>query len=561
MLKPRLKRYSNIFSRILRTLVRVVAAVAVATLWTAPVSAQAPGAHLPAGADTMSIESLTVRAYTALGPGNVQRPLALYKAGASRYSPSLSERERYFSVIAMVNVGYVYLFYYHNPEQAYPYLARGLKTAKENNFISLVPGALDNLAKVHGDYGDTQTELRMLKEAFELTMREDQGTMYALSQMPVHLRVMVFLDMVMTAVRHNLIGEIAAEVEVMARAPVPGIHLSPYAHRVAVALRLAGRGDHAGALKTLKAAGDMISVCSDYHRYVVNHHLLMSCVSGISGDTTGAIAHLDDARAEALAHGIDDLLPRIHRRKAELMPDSATHYRALAALTRDSLYDVSALVRIKDLENSAYIDQLTWEAAIEEERHRRRIYIIYILAGALLVAGSLGAVVLRRNRQLSEANRTLVRNSRQEADARELDRKLRHAIPVDEQEKLRVAARVRDVLEGDERVFDSDFGLDSLASLTSTKPKYLSSIINEVFGRNLSTLLAEVRVREACRRLSDPATASTLTIDAIAAGVGYRSRTHFSTLFKKITGVSPSRYAAISASEKDKTSASVTEEN
>lgn len=500
--------------------------------------------------DTMSIESMTIRAYKTLCTENIQNPLALYKTCASRYSLSLSERERYFCVISMVNTGYIYLFYYHNPEQAYPYLARGLKTAKENNFISLVPGALDNLAKVHGDYGDTRTELLMLKEAFNLTVCPDQGVSYGIPNMHLSLRIMVFIDMVMTAVRHNMLDEISPETDIMTEAPIHDIHNSLYAHRVALALQLSRQGNYNAALDTLRAAKSMISDGSDYHRDVVNHFLLMSYISSMEGNTAEARHSLDEARTGAITNGIEDLLPRIYRRKAELTPDSTWHYMSLAALTRDSLYDVGGLVRIKDLENSVYIDELNRETAIEKERHRQRIYIIYILVGALLVTGAMGAVVLYRNRQLSQANRTLVRNSRKETDTRELEKKLRQAIPVDEQEKMRLAALVRDILESDQRVFDPDFGLENLAALSGTKPKYLSTIINEVFGRNLSTLLAEVRIREASRRLADPATTSSLTIDAIAASVGYKSRTHFSTLFKKITGVSPSQYAAIAASER-----------
>lgn len=499
--------------------------------------------------DTMSVESLTSQAYNILTPEKVQQALALYKTAVARYNPSMSERDCYFSVIATINIGYIYLFFYLNPEQAYPYLARGLKIAKEHGFTSLIPGALDNLAKVHGDYGDTDTELSMLKEAFATTLRDDQGPVYSIKGMRYHLRVMVFMDMVMTAVRHNRLADIAEETDIMSRTVLRDNSLAPYAHALAIAMKHILDEQYHPALKKMQSAGKLLTSGSDYYRNVVNHHVLMSYVYSRNGDKSQALLRLDSARTEAAANGIDDLIPLIYRQKAALLPDSSQYYSALASLARDSLYDVGSLVRIKNLENSVYIDELNQEAALKEERHRRSLYIIYALSGALLAIAAIGAVAVRRNRQLTQANRTLVRNIRQEADTREIERKLRHAIPVGEEEKMRVASCVRDIMESDPCIYDPDFSLDTLASITGTKPKYLSTIINEVFGRNLSSLLAEARIREACRKLADPSTASVLTIDAIAESVGYKSRTHFSALFKRITGVTPSRYAAIAASD------------
>lgn len=74
---------------------------------------------------------------------------------------------------------------------------------------------------------------------------------------------------------------------------------------------------------------------------------------------------------------------------------------------------------------------------------------------------------------------------------------------------------------------------------------HLSYVINTKLKKNFNTLIGEARIRKACELLIDEETAQTLTLDAIAEMVGYKSRSHFSAVFKKITGVAPSRYAAI----------------
>lgn len=540
-------------SPVFRLLTAVIMAVGSLCLPRAVRAAEADSiARLLARVDSLSTERISAMAYRLNRPEDVSYSLALYKLGAARYRPDLSERERYFSVISMINSGYIYLFSRHNPEQAYPYLARGLKIARENKFTSLESGALDNLAKVHGDYGDISAEVSMLRRAFAMTLQPDEGPGYAVPDMQGFIRVMVFNDLVTTAVRHNMLDSIASEISTTEKMTPAEVAMGRYSQVVATGLQKMRRGDYAGAVADFDRAAPLIDARSDYHRYVVNHHLLVADAFRRAGDTDSALSRLNAARAEAAANAIDDLLPHIYEQKALLVADSSMIFRAMAAAVRDSLYDVSALVRIKDLETGMMIDDINRDAAAREEQHRRRLYLVWILAGALLAIGAMAALAVRRNRQLVAANRALVRNTRQEADTRDLERRLRRAttIPVAHDEKMSVAAAVRDIMDSSSEIFSPDFSLDTLASLTSTKPKYLSSIINEVFGRSFSTLLAEARVREACRRLSDKSTMGKLTIDAIAESVGYRSRTHFSSVFKRVTGLPPSRYAEIAAGDK-----------
>ena len=67
-------------------------------------------------------------------------------------------------------------------------------------------------------------------------------------------------------------------------------------------------------------------------------------------------------------------------------------------------------------------------------------------------------------------------------------------------------------------------------------------IINDTFQKNFKTLLNESRIREVCRRLSDEDNYGQLTIAAIANEVGYNSMNNFITVFKRITGMTPSKY-------------------
>ena len=66
-------------------------------------------------------------------------------------------------------------------------------------------------------------------------------------------------------------------------------------------------------------------------------------------------------------------------------------------------------------------------------------------------------------------------------------------------------------------------------------------------------LLAETRVREAMRRLDGSDTQyANLTIEAIGESVGFKSRSTFSTAFKRVTGLTPNDYRRISIEKRSK---------
>ena len=114
--------------------------------------------------------------------------------------------------------------------------------------------------------------------------------------------------------------------------------------------------------------------------------------------------------------------------------------------------------------------------------------------------------------------------------------------PMDENGKQDLMHRVFLVMEKSEDVFKPNFTLDRLAELVDANPTYVSYVINEKRQCNFNVLLNEYRIKEACRRMSDAEHYGHLSIEGIAASVGIKSRTNFSTNFKKYTGLTPSEY-------------------
>ena len=110
----------------------------------------------------------------------------------------------------------------------------------------------------------------------------------------------------------------------------------------------------------------------------------------------------------------------------------------------------------------------------------------------------------------------------------------------------RLAAEIDKVMTRTEAPFSGDFSLTRLAQSVGSNTRYVSHVINEVFGSNFQTYVNSVRIREACRRIDDHTAYGNYSTEAIGETVGFNSRSAFATAFRKITGLTPSEYRKIS---------------
>lgn len=100
---------------------------------------------------------------------------------------------------------------------------------------------------------------------------------------------------------------------------------------------------------------------------------------------------------------------------------------------------------------------------------------------------------------------------------------------------------VKKSMASSDKIYELGFTINSLGELIGYQPYMVSKAINIIGHRNFATLLAEYRVAEACRRITDDIY-NQYTIEAIGQSVGFKSRTNFAKVFKKITGLSPTEF-------------------
>lgn len=272
--------------------------------------------------------------------------------------------------------------------------------------------------------------------------------------------------------------------------------------------------------------------------YTYINKVITSCEKG--GGLTGLHPFYKTLGDIYYAQGKDDLAKEAMLRYYQLKDSVVSHNSLLIA---DNLDFMSSLKH----RNREYV--------YREQKHQLHLQIAVSLALLLLIAIPMIIRLYQQNKTLQERNLQLYDN--QQLRIREwLEEKERanrppqtpsgHYRALDGTTAEGMKNRIIAIMDTSNEIYSADFSLDRLAELAGSKPRVVSSILNDCLNKTFHELLNEYRVREACRRLSDEEHYGHLTIEAISSSLGYKSRTTLLNAFKKQTGLTPTEYQRIS---------------
>lgn len=229
---------------------------------------------------------------------------------------------------------------------------------------------------------------------------------------------------------------------------------------------------------------------------------------------------------------------------------------------KDSLLTAAELTQLGSMPLVGELDRIN-AFVLEEERRRRKIIAVTLASVACLVAlAAYVLLLLRSNRRLKSYARQIYLKNVELMESRVRDRRIdpqeseQSENNVDKEEQKRrysgnmlsdemaneILESINRVLESSEAVYDSGFSLQQLAELTGYGYKHVSQVINDRLEKNFNVLLAETRIREACRRMMDIDNYGHFTIEHVGNSVGFKSRSNFSVTFKSVIGISPSEF-------------------
>ncbi len=98
-----------------------------------------------------------------------------------------------------------------------------------------------------------------------------------------------------------------------------------------------------------------------------------------------------------------------------------------------------------------------------------------------------------------------------------------------------------EVIQKEKLYQDAQLSMDTLAEKTTLSNGYLSKIINQKEGKNFYDFINAYRVKEVKANLTNPNYAH-YSILGIGLEAGFKSKSTFNAVFKKMTGMTPSAY-------------------
>lgn len=346
--------------------------------------------------------------------------------------------------------------------------------------------------------------------------------------------------------------DISDELYIVEQSRIPaGEPLLDYAQLYGQAVRAVKGGDTAAALRSLDAMRCALAPDNDPHsrfKLVVltdKIHIFKTI-----GQADSLLSTLREAMATARTIGNEDVVTSLYEGYADYYDLTGRTYEALqmrlrAYQHRDSIAAKTTANNLERMESLFIVDSVNEE--LRDLLLWKRQSQWQIAALAIAVVAALSFIIYyrynyktaqRRINALYRASSPAHTDTTDGVRATETGAASEGRLPASSE----LYQRALRYMESTSDIYVSGFRLEDLARNLGVRERVLSEAINKDSGGTFTNLLTKLRIKEACKRMDDHHTYGSYTIEAIAAGVGFRSRTNFSAAFRNYTGLTPSEY-------------------
>ncbi len=497
--------------------------------------------------------------------------LVCFSIVANRYYQGHQTRDDIDHAIeAMTHIVWLYMEDFYDYPKAVSYNMQAHELADKHQCYDYMPFILINDANIYSlQFGLEHTDefdhegLNLMKKAFYASLK--QKSWFALD--------VSFMNLILHTAFYDKESLIESEMDIIKNTQIPDstTHIK-YSRCLIDAIRAWNNNQPDSAGVFFESLTDIAQEHQNPRQkalsQIVANDFLAFFYEATLQDAK-AIAALQDN--ERIATGLDSKVHLIDAYKNQMKyyehqkdTKMAEHYRLLYLETTISLLTDKKLGSANETKFLYELNQKNEqvrEMAYRDQVKSRVMWGALAFSVLLLVVSALLWLnyrrVQERNRQLynnslemlraDEEKRQLIEQLQQTASTKEASpyapvEAQQHTAILDEARQSDLLHRVFIIMETNEEIFSPDFTLPRLAELLGENRNYVSEAINQRYHDHFNGLLNEYRIKEACRRFNDRANYGNLTIEAIGQSVGFKSRSGFSTIFKQITGLTPSAY-------------------
>lgn len=444
--------------------------------------------------------------------------------------------------------------------EALEYLTKGLDQAKKENNQKMYNSCVGYIGNIYAQMGDYNRALYYFKRGFESSVKNHDN----------YLQSHFVINIVAAYCMMNDLKNAKAFFKLQTQIPTKDITNKKYYFLYNQGIIAQAENNMEMALYYHNAALKYAQEKNMGNEYVMGQYNELGGIDMKAGNTTEAISYFNLCLKMAQQMKSNKDIVKIYQCLSQAYAKAgnktlAAKYKNLYLGLSDSIFNQdqfyianSKLFAYENNENKQQIDNLV-------SRNNTQLAVIVVI---LLVMGGLAVfymILRKKNRSLLDAQRMLVNkneelmkneqknkdllkqyvnavNGNNGSNDEEALKEERTDIGLNEEQINRLLNNINNVMEDVTVISKSDFGLNTLAQLVDSNTKYVSWIINDVYGKNFKTFLNEYRIREACKRLSDDEHYGNVTIQAIYQELGYNSAAGFIQAFKKVTGMTPSTY-------------------
>ena len=504
-------------------------------------------------------DTLLVRAYDFLAvKDKADSALVCYTIVANRYYEGRNSlKDVKNAAEAMVNLGGMYMEYFPDYKRSYEYLLEAKRLAEENDLTYFKAYAYLSLCNIMDINGLLRRKpdpelVPMLQKAFYASVESEN----------YELTATVISNLVQKSIEYGkpeLARKEVSRFSTLRPEKRPGL----WAHALLMCkgLEAYAAWRYAGAASLFLEAARRVDVALLGYRDEILATVLAADMYRKAGDDVEAERTYLAALSTAEANSCMDYGMIISSRLADLYgaagrADDELRYGYRYLSLKDSLMYTNQASDIDKVRFLDTLDEVNAEVQAYSVRQARLLRVLGAALAAVAVFGAMLYFLYRSYRKLKKAHDHIYMQNvellKREEEAASAAKPKYAASNMDTDDKHALFGRIVDVLSTSDEVYSQGFTLNRLAELVNSRYRYVSQVINEETDGNFNALLNRYRIKEACRRMNDVGRYGHYKVEAIAESVGFKSRTGFSALFKKMTGLSPAEYHNIARSKSDK---------
>ena len=492
--------------------------------------------------------------------GWVDSAMVCYSIVAGRaQNNNLESKEIYQIARALNNIGYISATYYYDFQKAYENLNKSMELSKLYGFDNNLAYSYLNMASIFDNRNRLFANDALSTEALDNTKLAFDFAVKAQEWNVAVTSIYNMLEMIHNKADFELIAPDLVRFKNLQL--TDSVEMWQCTRMFCKATEAFQAGQYQQALNCYeKMLIEAQKLTTNRQQCIIKAMQQKAAVLAVMRHYEEAISCLREVEHIALDNGMQSELIDNYRAMAKVYDAMGNRqmaeqldYKFLKA--RDEFIQKS---HAEMVEKSRFLDEMrrvndqVAQIQAKHERAHQLLLMMSLIAAIILIAMVLlvRSIIKQRNyiRHLYEKNVQLLDvkvTAEQPAShsvEKQEDSAPKYQSQLDQESKDRLFERIKNVMDDIAIICKPDFSLQQLAIQVGSNYKYVSQVVNESYGKSFKQVLNEQRVREACRILNDPNQSAHLTIEAIAANLGFNSRSNFTVTFKRITGISPSDF-------------------